>query len=160
MTIVICDNAALSALADLDLLSELARFFGEVSLTESVFREATHRNAPRRLRELLAGQPSWIDVRPDPEPLLHETRSLGKGEASSITAAYDSKLPALLVLDDLAARKIARSMDLRMAGVVGLLGRFAKAGQIDFSETTIRLRRTGFWITDNIVDQVRRELGL
>ena len=45
--------------------------------------------------------------------------NLGKGEAESIALASETGLT--LILDDLKARKIAETLDLRITGTIGVL---------------------------------------
>jgi len=62
--IIVSDNSALSALAEINLLSLLPTLFGEVAITESVQRECQNCSAPEALRLWIAdkeGYP-WIFI--------------------------------------------------------------------------------------------------
>ena len=81
--------------------------------------------------------------------------NLGRGEAESIALASERGLT--LVLDDLKARKIAETLDLRITGTIGVL---LKAENMTFIKSaydkTIELRDKGFYVSDKLLEEISR----
>jgi predicted nucleic acid-binding protein len=154
--IVIADNSPLSALAEIGQLEILKRLYGRIVIPDSVAREAIHPNAPEALRDWIASQPAWLDRVPDPTNILLETSSLGAGEASAISLAWNHRTNALILLDDRAARRLADAMGLRITGVGGILVAAARLGMLDFEASLARLQQTSFRLGDAIVKDLRR----
>jgi predicted nucleic acid-binding protein len=154
--IVIADNSPLSALAEIGQLEILKRLYGRIVIPDSVAREAIHPNAPEALRDWIASQPAWLDRVPDPTNILLETSSLGAGEASAISLAWNHRTNALILLDDRAARRLADAMGLRITGVGGILLAAARLGMLDFEDSLARLQQTSFRLGDAIVKDLRR----
>jgi len=156
MSPVICDNAALSALAEIDHLNLLPLLFPVITVTESVRQEATHLRAPAALRQFMLQQPEWLAVEADPVPLHPITEGLEDRESSSITLAWENRADSLLVLDDLRARKAASALQLPHTGLVSILGHMAKEEFTDYDQAILNLRETGFHVSPTIVGMVRK----
>ena len=154
--IVIADNSPLSALAEIGQLEILKHLYGRIVITESVAKEAIHPNAPEALRNWIASQPPWLDQVPDPTDILLETSSLGAGEASAISLAWNHRASALILLDDRAARRLADAMGLRITGVGGILVAAARLEMLDFEASLAQLQQTSFHLGDAIVIDLRR----
>lgn len=154
--IVIADNSLLSAFAEIGQLEILKRLYGRIVIPESVAKEASHPNAPKALRDWIASQPPWLDRVPDPTNILLETSSLGAGEASAISLAWNHRANSLILLDDRAARRLADAMGLRITGVGGILVAAARLGMLDFEASLARLQQTSFRLGDAIVKDLRR----
>ena len=55
--IVVSDNSVLSCLSKIGELDLLRRFYGELTITETIRKEAIHSSAPEALRLLLLKMP-------------------------------------------------------------------------------------------------------
>ncbi len=157
--IVVSDNSALSALAEIGRLDLLRELFGRVTIPAAVLAECLAEGAPEVLRNWAAALPDWIDLASDPESLLTETDCLGAGEASAISLAWNHRGEALLVLDEKRGRRIAEALGLPKTGVLGMLGQAAARGWLDFDREVDALRATGFHLSNELVEAVRRRLG-
>jgi len=82
--------------------------------------------------------------------ILHE---LDRGETAAICYAIDHDAH-LILLDEKDGRQVARRHDLTMTGVIGILLRGAKAGQIELEDELDSLREAGFWISDDLYSKV------
>ncbi len=156
--IVISDNSALSALAEIGLLELLPSLFGEVTIPDAVRRECEHEGAPQALRDWIAGTPEWVRISTDPETFLPETANLGPGEASAISLAWEHRRNSLLILDEKRGRRVAGALGLRMTGVLGIIGEAAKQGLVGFDDAVSRLESVDFHMSDAVVEAVRRRL--
>lgn len=156
--IIISDNSALSALAEIGLLELLPSLFGEVTIPEAVRRECEHEGAPQALRDWIASPPAWVRLSADPETVLQETANLGPGEASAISLAWQQRWNSRLILDEKRGRRVAGALGLQMTGVMGIIGEAAKRGFVDFEDAVSRLESVGFHLSEAVVEAVRRRL--
>jgi len=94
----------------------------------------THAFAPSAVRYEVYGNkpmPEWIEERPLAQSLASRivAARLGAGEREAIALALEIGADEL-VLDDLAARRLARSLEINLIGSVGLLLRAKARGLI------------------------------
>ncbi len=157
--IIVSDNSVLSCLAEIGELDLLRRLYGKVTITETIRLEALHAGAPVSLRDLFLNVPDWISVVPDELPYLDETGALDAGEASAITLAWQHRDCSLLIIDEKRGRKVAGALDLRITGTAGFLTDAAAEGLIDFEDAFLRLARTEFRLSPQIVEALRQSLG-
>ena len=78
--IVVSDSSVLSCLSEIGELDLLRRLYGQVTITETIRKEAIHSSAPEALRLLLLEMPDWIWVVPDASSNLEETGALDAGK--------------------------------------------------------------------------------
>lgn len=157
--IVISDNSVLSCLSEIGELDLLQRLYGRVTITETIRREAVHPSAPEVLRLLFLKMPDWISVVPDESPYLEETGALDAGEASAITLAWQFRDSSLLILDEKRGRKVASALGLQITGTAGLLTDAAAAGMVDFEDVFLRLSKTAFRLSAQVVETLRQSLN-
>ncbi len=155
--IFIADTSPLSALAEIGALEILPALYGTIIVPETVRRECLHPRAPVDLTPWFTDNP-WLQVVPDPQPLLPEVGSLDPGEAAAITLAWQSRPASLLILDDLNGRKLCEALHLRRTGTAGVLYEAARAGILDFEAAICRLQTTSFRLSSNVVDELRQRL--
>lgn len=93
-----------------------------------------HRNNPLAIHRLLSCQ---IDV----------------GEAAVIQTALDESIDTV-ILDDLKARRIARSLGLRVTGTIGVLLHAKKVGALPSMKSALeKLNQRGMWIAPTLAHQ-------
>lgn len=111
--VVVSNSSPLIAFADIGQLNLLPAIFGSVLVPPAVATEI----APS-IQKL----PDWLQVqalrRAIPAVVVH--RSLGVGEREALALAIETKADRV-VLDDLPARRVARSLNLSVTGTVGVL---------------------------------------
>lgn len=156
--IVIADNSALSAFAEMGRLSLLAAVFGEVTVTESVRKEGMQPGAPEALRDWLTRPPPWLHRVGDPQEILEETMGLGSGEASAIALAWEHRPDSLLVPDEKRGCRVATALGLRKTGALAILAEVANRGLVDFEASLEQLKGTGFHVSESVVAEVRARL--
>ena len=157
--IVISDNSVLSCLSEIGELDLLQRLYGRVAITETIRREAVHPSAPEVLSLLFLKMPDWISVVPDESSYLEETGALDAGEASAITLAWQYRDSSLLILDEKRGRKVARALGLQITGTAGLLTDAAAAGMVDFEDVFLRLSKTAFRLSAQVVETLRQSVN-
>jgi hypothetical protein len=110
---VVSNASPLIALADIEQLDLLTTLFGSIVIPPAVAGEIA--------RTVPAGLP-WLRVEnlTGALPRAVQRPSLGAGEREAISLAAELHADWLIV-DDLPARRVARALDLRVIGTLGVL---------------------------------------
>lgn len=145
----------------IDRLDLLPALFDEVLVPLGVQDEVLHAAPDVRglatLRTAFATDWLRVQTRSDPSAVATLRTELDRGEAEAIVLMQAVEAD-LLLLDDRRARMIARRHGLPLTGTIGIL-RMAKDHELLSVVTPLldELRRHGFRIGMNVVEQVRRE---
>ncbi|MBL7845628.1 MAG: DUF3368 domain-containing protein [Cyclobacteriaceae bacterium] len=141
--VVIADTSCLIVLQKLELLVILKNLYTEVLITSAIAEEYS------------SPLPSWIIIK---NPLNRVEKvfesSLDPGEASAIALA--AEIPdAILILDDLQARKIAAQLSLSYTGTLGVLAKAKKKGFIPSIKPILsKLREVNFRISTEVEEDI------
>lgn len=139
--IVVSNTSPLIFLSSIDMLELLNHEFGEVLIPDAVYREFTI------YEEMVK---PWIKTKKISDNLFATvlTATLGDGEAEVIVLAKEKKAD-LLLMDDLAGRRLAKAYGLNVIGTVGFLKVMHKKGRIkEFKSVLDSLIDNGLWIDD------------
>ena len=139
-----------------DLLGALTDF---VVVPRAVVNEVGAKPDGDPIIQVLAGNPSYSIV--DDEAVSPEILSwdLGAGETQVIANAQRHGSDRV-VIDDMEARRCARAMGLKVIGTLGVVGRAKYTGQVDRAAPVIqRLRETGLYVSEDLVQRILREVG-
>ncbi len=127
---------------------------GEIDLLNKVYE--TILTTPEVVEEFGESLPSWIKIRKVSNKKyqrLLETQ-VDYGEASTIALALELE-DTLLLLDDLKARKLAKSLNLKFTGTLGVIHKAKQMSIIKKVKPFIdKLLSTGFRISNNIIDEI------
>jgi predicted nucleic acid-binding protein len=149
--IVVSDTSPLNYLILLRQQELLPNLFGRVFIPPAVADELAHLRAPESVRNWIARPPNWVEIKgpcsTDP------TIGLGAGERQAICLAAEMNAD-LLLADDKSARRLARQKGLAVTGTLGVLELAATRRLIELRPTIAALRRTGYQITDALVNEV------
>ena len=130
MKIVVSDSTPLISLMKAELLDILAGLFGEVLIPEAVFQEVTANEEFQDEADQIK-KSSFIRVvkveNTDRVSFLRRVTGLDLGESEAIIYADEAKAD-LLLMDEVAGRKVAKNMSLPMIGTVGIIVRAFKVG--------------------------------
>jgi len=151
MAQVVADASCLIHLDRIGQLGLLERLFGEVVVPPAVAREVE----PAGL-EL----PAWVHVQAlaAPVPPVAAARTLGAGETEAIALARE--LGARIILDDLAARRLARELRLELVGTAALLYMAKARGLVPAVRPLLdALLATGFRLSPAIYREVLAAAG-
>lgn len=68
--------------------------------------------------------------------------------------------PPIAVIDDLEAMRCAKAMGIAIIGTLGIVGRAKISRLIDLAEPVIRrLRETGLYASEDLIQRLLREVG-
>lgn len=147
--IIISDTSCLILLVKIEGL-ELLRAIGQRIVV-----------TPEIQHEFGAGLPDWIEVisPSDRHYLRILEMELDEGEASAIALCLELE-NAILILDDLRGRRMAKRLSLRFSGTFGLLLKAKQLGAIDSVKPFIdRIRQTDFRFTEELLSQTMKAAG-
>lgn len=147
--LIICDTSCLILFDKINRLELLRHCYDQVYAT------------PEIGAEFGKPLPNWIKIREAKNQALRQmlTQILGEGEASAIALTFD--LPgALIALDDLKARKVAKSLNLKITGSLGILVKAKEQGHIEqLSPVLKQVQQTDFRIAENIIRKIVATVG-
>jgi len=150
----------LIGLAHLEGLAWLRKLYGRALITPMVRSEVLTglgRSGEAEVSAAIRRRQIGVLRRDPAGPLLP---ALDDGEASTIRAALEHGPHALVIIDELSARKAARRLGLRCTGTAGVIvearrARLAGAARPLFQ----RLTERGFHLSPELVAAVLAELG-
>ena len=141
---------------NLDLLSALADI---VVVPRAVVNEVGAKPDGAPILHVLAQDRRYCVV--DDEAVSPKILSwdLGAGETQVIAHAHQHGADRV-VIDDMEARRCARAMGLKVIGTLGVVGRAKHTGHIERAAPVIeRLRETGLYVTEELVQTILQEVG-
>jgi hypothetical protein len=155
--LAVADTTPLIALHAVSLLEVLAARFREVWIPLTVWAELTALPGavePAAVREL-----PCVRFVPDVTSLPPAVLRLDPGEQQALAIAMTMR-NAFVLLDDGAARAVARAAGLKHIGTIGLIAAAKQAGVCASARDKFELlRRSRFRIDVRVVNDVLRDLG-
>jgi predicted nucleic acid-binding protein len=155
----VANASPLILLGKTDNLGLLGALADRVVVPRAVVQEVGAKPDGKAVLQLIARDSTYAVV--DDEIASPEILSwdLGAGETQVIANAQSHGADRV-VIDDLQARRCAKVMGLRVIGTLGIVGRAKATGLIDRAEPVIkRLRETGLYTSDELVQRLLREVG-
>ncbi len=156
--LVVSNSSILIHLSRINRLKLLKEIFGRIVIPKAVYEECVVEGKPGADE---IGSSNWIEVREVKDVHLKRVLQmfLDEGEAEAIVLAIESNAD-LILLDEAEARKIAKSLGLRVTGTIGILLKAKKLGLIKrLKEEIDALRKTGFWISEKLIYKILQEAG-
>jgi len=152
--IVVSDTSPIFYLVEIDVTEVLPALYGNVLIPPAVHDELCHPRSPSY--QWASNPPAWLKVAA-PQQIDHSL-NLDLGEQEAIALALEVHADRLLV-DEKLGRQAAIQRGLRVAGTLGVLLDAASANLIDFEQAIGRLRETSFYLTDTLIEDLRKELA-
>lgn len=147
--VIISDASCLIILHKVNQLHLLNLIYGSVIITPEIKDEF--------------GQhiPKWIEVKipkdKGVQKVLNQTLDLG--EASAIALALESENPTL-ILDDLKARKMANSLQIRITGTLGVIIKAKHSGVLNKVKPILnQLQKTNFRISQKLINEILQRMN-
>lgn len=144
--VVIPDTSVLIVLEKIDALHLLYDVYGTVYTTREV------------IEEYQGSAPEWLRIVPVVNSPIQEKleAQVDRGEASAMALYFDYD-DATLILDDKKARRLAKAMNIRITGTLGVLSKAKIMGIIPkLKPLVLMLMRTDFRINRSIIDELLR----
>ena len=140
---IVSDASPLCYLVLIGHAQVLPGLYGSVCTTETVLAELRHADAPPAVRTWAFAPPTWLKIHTDPTLRDESLVNLDAGERTVLLLAGHLKADVVL-LDEAAARALARHRGLAVAGTLGVLREAAQAGLLKLTDALDLLRRTNF----------------
>ena len=142
----IVDTSVLIALEKINTVDILCKIYSSIILPEAV------------ISEFGAPPIDCYSVEKVTSPMVKLFRrdlNLGKGEAESIALASETGL--ILILDDLKARKVAETLDLKITGTIGVLLKAENLSLIRSAyDKAKELKDKGFFVSDKLLKDLSK----
>jgi len=158
---VVSNTSPILNLAIIGELSLLRDQFGEILIPGAVLEELRvkeHLPGSQGVRDAIKA--GWIRIeRVKQDPLvIAMQRDLDKGEAEAIALAMQVNAGWVL-MDERDGRKAARSMKLKVVGVLGILLKARREGRLrSLKEAMDRLReKAGFYVREDLYSEIIQE---
>jgi predicted nucleic acid-binding protein len=148
---VVADASVLIALSNIGLLDLLEQLVGELVIPPAVAREVT---ASMSL-------PPWVLTQALGRPLDARVRraSLHPGESEAIGLALEISA-GRLILDDLPARRLAKTLGLSIVGTAGLALLAKRKGLVPLVRPVLdALRAKGFRLRQDVYEEILEASG-
>ncbi|HIK09196.1 MAG TPA: DUF3368 domain-containing protein [Oscillatoriaceae cyanobacterium M33_DOE_052] len=159
--LVVSNTSPILNLAIVNQLGLLQEQFGEILIPNAVLDElkiSEDRPGSQAIREAVSA--GWIQIRAvSNEPLaklLQQT--LDRGESEAITLAVELQAD-WTVLDEREGRKAAKSLGLRVTGIIGILLRAKQSGKLDSLQPVVDglIKQAGFRIAPELLGQILKD---
>ena len=148
---VVSNSSPLIAFQQIGRLELVHELVGPMIIPPAVSREI----APS------VSRPDWIEVRGLAQPVASIVLrvSLGAGESEAISLAIETKA-RLLLLDDLAARRLALGLHLPIIGTLGLLLAAKRKGLLETVKPSLdQLMACEFRVSADLYERLLRDAG-
>jgi predicted nucleic acid-binding protein len=154
---IIADSTTLITLINIDHMDLLAHVFKTVYISGAVYNEVTCRGAAKKvIDELIANhfiQVHLVNPNPNAHLLTSLMLQLDPGESESIILAIETNKP--LIIDEKKGRSIAKTLDVHIIGLVGILY-YLKTQKIvtadELRQILDKMKAHNFRISKNLVD--------
>ncbi len=159
----ISNTGPIIALAKIGHLVLMEKIFSEVSIPPIVYRELLGKFG-NEWPEIESALNTFIKVAELPlydEITESVLSALDEGEKQAVGLASSLRDEVLLIIDDKAGRETAKKLNIAVTGTIGLLLIAREEGLVNDIKTLIeQLRDTGYWLSDDILETVKRLEGM
>jgi predicted nucleic acid-binding protein len=160
---VVSNTSPILSLAIIDQLSLLPQQFVEIIIPTEVLAELLPEGETRGVTPIRqALDDGWLRVTQHHQPELARVLALDldAGEAAAIALAIELGL-ANILMDESDGRRKAKALALTPIGVIGVLLRAKKLGQLTSVRSTIEALRSqaGFFVADELEHEVLASAG-
>jgi predicted nucleic acid-binding protein len=154
--IVVADTGPLNYLILSGQVALVHELFGALLIPKAVHTELLDPRAPMKVREWASALPVWAKVRKaaDEQGFV----DLGPGEREAISLAMEMKADFVLI-DETLGRRVAVKNNVPVKGTLGLLEEAANRGLVNLPEAVHKLRATGIFLSDEIVEAVLKRFS-
>jgi predicted nucleic acid-binding protein len=149
--IIVADTGPVNYLILSGHMALVHELYGALLIPTAVHRQLLHPRTPLKVREWANALPVWAEVRKATD--AWRFADLGPGEREAISLALEVKADFVLI-DETLGRKIAVQNNVAVKGTLGVLEEAADRGLVNLSKAVQKLRATGIFLSDEIVEGV------
>lgn len=156
---VVINTSPLIVLFKSNLADLLPQLFTEIIITTAVWNEVVEAGKTDISSQQLP-QVTWAkQVAISTVSPIISAWSLDRGESEVLSFAWENK-DYRAIIDDAAARKTARTLNIQMLGTLGVL-LLAKQHNIipSISDSIATLQNSGLWLSDNLIKFMKQRAG-
>lgn len=152
--IAISNTSPLIALKHAGLAEKLSLLFQKIIIPPNVMHELSIKE-----KEYFQNLDFLIVENPRDERLVNVLKTIvDEGEAEAIALALEKG--NILIIDDLKGRKLARKLNLKIIGTLGLLKIMKLKGFLKEVKPAIeKLRKKGFYLSEDLVNKLLSDIG-
>jgi len=155
---IVLNASPLILLCNSKLSFVLPKLFPEIVVPEAVWKEIVNGSHLDQAAQILP-ELDWLEkvpIRPVPDVVRWDL-GLGETDVLSFAIKHSGYTP---VLDDMLAKKCARSLGVQTIGTGTILILAKEHGLIESVEQSLRkLQRAGLWISEPIIQLLKRKAG-
>jgi predicted nucleic acid-binding protein len=151
--IVVSDTGPLVYLVSVGLSDYLPQLYDTVLIPPTVLAELKHEHSP--LKNWIAVSREWLNVAL-PSTLVSDA-TLDEGEREAISIALSLGADAILI-DERAGREVARKLGLTVTGTLGVIIDGHRRKLFNGIEALDRMTKTNFYVSQELLDSVRKRL--
>ena len=159
---IVSDTGPIIGLAKIGKLTLLEKCADEILIPPMVYKELFGKIGPES-EEIDKALNSFIKTVSLPQTegqIRNAISGLDEGEKQAITLAYARIDNVVLLIDDRAGREVAEKLGIPITGLIGLILRLKEKGFVqNIGAIVEELRRKGYWLSDDVVEMVKRLSG-
>ncbi|MEM8641444.1 MAG: DUF3368 domain-containing protein [Cyanobacteria bacterium P01_G01_bin.54] len=154
--IVVSDTSPICYLLLMGQIGILKELYGAVVIPQVVADELSAFESSALVQDWIAEPPDWLQVYTVEVSPAVTLDKLDPGEQAAIALAEELAAD-LIILDDKAARQIARDRGLKLIGLLGILKAAASRGLLDLELAFEQLQSYGFWVAPALLARLLRD---
>ncbi len=158
--IVVSDSGPIIALSKINQLNILKHYFGKIHISDAIYNELV-KKGKGMFGSKEVEKADWIKAAKVKDEVAVKVLELelDRGEAETIILGNELKAD-LILLDESIARRIARLLNLKVKGTIGILVLAKKDNIIKKLKPILNeLRAKGVWISDEVYDEALNLAG-
>ena len=145
---IVADTGPLNYLIQVDAIGCVPCIFSKVFLPVGVLDELGSPGAPSLVRDWVRFMPLWVEVVDEESEMTGAFRGLSDTDLQVLMLGMKLQVPVLI--DDLAARNVGRSVGIPVLGTLGFLELAAAKGLLRLSEVLERLKKTNIHLGEKL----------
>lgn len=153
--IVVCDTSPICYLLLIGEIQLLPQLYGKVLIPQVIQNELANDRSPTVVQAWIIQPPEWLVIQTVDVASDGDLDNLDSGERDAIMLVAIKT--DLIIVDDLLARQIASSLDLRVTGLLGVLNEASRQKLIDFSGAIARLQQTTFRASSKLIQSLLQQ---
>lgn len=154
--IVVCDTSPICYLLLIGKIQLLPRLYEKVLIPQVIQNELADKRSPTVVQTWISQPPEWLVIQRVDVVSNGDLDNLDSGERDAIMLALAIGAD-LIIVDDLLARQMASSLNLRVTGLLGVLDEAGRQKLVDFPGAIARLQQTTFRASSKLIQSVLQQ---